>query len=352
MCFQRLADLSEADIEAFCDPERAHLKEGLVTSEEDHGIHFNLRLISSFIFFIYCRCSSTCVKLLYGTPLPSDELLKVSQTALETIIAAEYSGAHMSPPPSNQPSLARRSSSHSSYHDSNSPMIKKRKLGSLGDFSPRDDHRKFREYNDEMNGDVDLEDVSDEGDATGLLNGTDLVESSLAIDIGNNSTLGPYSADNQLEYLEDGFQMIAVLVRVNAARLKDDMRKEGTRMNAWDMGGEVKGGRRELQAKFSLLEKRMEKRLEATRLYVESEGVDPSESDLDFKSTFAKSESNTLEGKNLKYSMPRLEIVAARLSLDAFEKRLILLLIGKTVSPVVKALMDTLDQGSGSFISR
>lgn len=43
LCFQRLADLSEADIEAFCDPERAHLKEGLVTSEEDHGIHFNLR---------------------------------------------------------------------------------------------------------------------------------------------------------------------------------------------------------------------------------------------------------------------------------------------------------------------
>jgi hypothetical protein len=43
LSFQRLADLSEADIEAFCDPERGHLKEGLVSSEEDHGIHFNLR---------------------------------------------------------------------------------------------------------------------------------------------------------------------------------------------------------------------------------------------------------------------------------------------------------------------
>lgn len=42
-CFQRLSQLSEADIDHFCDPDRAHLKEGLVTSEEDHGIHFNLR---------------------------------------------------------------------------------------------------------------------------------------------------------------------------------------------------------------------------------------------------------------------------------------------------------------------
>lgn len=42
-CFQRLSELSEADIDHFCDPDRAHLKEGLVTSEEDHGVHFNLR---------------------------------------------------------------------------------------------------------------------------------------------------------------------------------------------------------------------------------------------------------------------------------------------------------------------
>lgn len=221
-------------------------------------------------------------------------------------------------------------------------MMKKRKLGSLGDI--RDDNRKYREFNEELNGDLDLEEVSEEGDSMGFVN-SDVVESSLPNDATHNSSLGPYSAENQLEYLEDGFQMIAVLVRVNAARLKDDMRKEGTRMNAWDMGGEVKGGRRELQAKFSLLEKRMERRLEATKLYVESEGVDPSETDLDFRSTFAKSEKSTSEGSKLKYSMPRLEIVASRLSLDAFEKRLILLLIGKTVSPVVKALMDTLDQG-------
>ena len=50
------------------------------------------------------------------------------------------------------------------------------------------------------------------------------------------------------------------------------------------------------------------------------------------------------------YALPRLEIIAQRLSLDAFEKKLILLLIGKTVSPVVKALMDALEQGSGAWV--
>jgi hypothetical protein len=40
LSIQRLPDLSEADVEAFCDLERSHLKESLVSSEEDHGIHF------------------------------------------------------------------------------------------------------------------------------------------------------------------------------------------------------------------------------------------------------------------------------------------------------------------------
>ena len=39
-------------------------------------------------------------------------------------------------------------------------------------------------------------------------------------------------------------------------------------------------------------------------------------------------------------------MIADRLQLDAFEKRLVLLLIGKTVSPVVKMLMETLDGGA------
>ncbi len=68
VAFQRLSNISEAEIETFCDPERAHNKEGLMTSEEDHGIFFNLRV------------SRTAVQILYGRALPSDELLKVITT--------------------------------------------------------------------------------------------------------------------------------------------------------------------------------------------------------------------------------------------------------------------------------
>jgi hypothetical protein len=305
------------------------------------------------------------VKLLYGYSLPSDELLKVSQTALESIISTEQAGGSNTPTLNPSFSLSRRSasSSHSSFHEAHSPLAKKRKLrtSTSGNSSPREglgDRGKFKEYldNEDMNGDYDDErsddDEGDDGmegavDLSGLLDHPDLI-AQMGPSNSTPSSLGPYSSDNQLEYLEDGFQVIAVLVRVNAARLKDDMKKEGTRMNAWDMGGEVKGGRRELQAKFCLLEKRMEKRLEATRAFVEAEGIDPSDADTDFRTNFVTKREGVSDGsQSLKYSMPRLEIIATRLHLDAFEKRLILLLIGKTVSPVVKALMDTLDQGSG-----
>jgi hypothetical protein len=48
--------------------------------------------------------------------------------------------------------------------------------------------------------------------------------------VGLASTqLGPYYEDDQLEYLEEGFKIVALMIRTNAARLKDDMKKEGTK---------------------------------------------------------------------------------------------------------------------------
>lgn len=85
----------------------------------------------------------------------------------------------------------------------------------------------------------------------------------------DDGSLAAYSTRNQLEYLEEGFQLIALYVRSSSARIKDDMkfvviyvltlhicvyivifhccRKEGTRItSSWETG-EVKQGRRELQ---------------------------------------------------------------------------------------------------------
>lgn len=52
--------------------------------------------------------------------------------------------------------------------------------------------------------------------------------------------------------------------------------------------------------------------------------------------------------KEANIQLPRLELLSERLKLDNFEKKIILLLIGKTVSPVVRTLMDTLIDGSSN----
>ncbi len=42
---------------------------------------------------------------------------------------------------------------------------------------------------------------------------------------------GPYFVDDQLEYLEEGFKIVALMIRTNAAKLKDDMKTEGTKVS-------------------------------------------------------------------------------------------------------------------------
>ena len=98
---------------------------------------------------------------------------------------------------------------------------------------------------------------------------------------------------------------------------QDDLKKEGTRLSNWEGGSEIKQGKRELLAKLRVAERRLSRRVQLTK----DQGI----------------------------PLPRLELLAERLHLDAFEKQIILLLIGKTVSPVVRTLMDTLvDGASGS----
>lgn len=148
-----------------------------------------------------------------------------------------------------------------------------------------------------------------------LGSGNDLIAESALSD--RESAFKPYDTENnQLEYLEDSFQLIALMIKGNVARMKDDLKKEGTsrfNYNWGDGAGDLKHSQRELIAKLKLQENRIQRRFERTV----AAGL-PS---------------------------PRLETLTARFQLDSFEKRLILLLIGKTVAPIVKTLLDTLDTG-------
>lgn len=78
--------------------------------------------------------------------------------------------------------------------------------------------------------------------------------------------------------------------------------------------GDVKHGRRELQAKLRVLEAKMARRVQAT----EAAGL----------------------------SLPRLEVISQRLGLGSFEKKMIILLMGITISPLIKTLLSTLDKSN------
>lgn len=348
MGFQRICHLSEIDIEMFCDSERQHIKEGLTLMEEDNGLHFNI------------RAPRTAVQIFYGRKVMPEELMKVTQTILEDIILSSPDTVEY-PPPTEQESCAPIP---------NEQLDKKRKLNDItnefvdtsktnsnvGTVAYAKTLRNLKYSNEpskkkKAGANVNLESISngssvlDKKELMNMLhsNGIDL-QDELGLDeeaieglVGNiNAVNGdamdeenefgssshsiskilPYSPSNQLEYLEEGFQIIALMVRGNAARLKDDLKKEGTRLSNWESGADVKHGRRELLAKLRVSEIKLSNRVLVTR----EKGL----------------------------QLPRLELLAERLGLDSFEKTIILLLIGKTVSPIVRTLMDTLVDGSSS----
>lgn len=124
------------------------------------------------------------------------------------------------------------------------------------------------------------------------------------------SELKPYSPENQLEYLEDRFQVVAFAIRASGARVKDQMKEAGTKQ-PWESSAPASAGRRELKAKQRVYSRRTQHRLALTRQ----------------------------AGKPL----PRLEELAAKFKLNRFEQNVIVMLIGKTISPVIKNLIDGVD---------
>jgi len=372
--FQRLSDMCEVDIDIFCDGERSHMKEGIVLVDEDNGSQINLRI------------QRTAVQLLYGRQVRMDDLLKISQTSLEEILQQEGTGTGTV----GIPTLSRQNSTGSTsaaaatatasgqkrkrvpelkdlldlshvpeaaraevlsrlktmglkvdeLEGSNGISVgtgknKRTKASMEGDAEEEDEE----EGEDEESGDDSGSDVSNNVmDAVDAVDGsgstgtpsvrineahrhasTDSLTASASTTLlptspgGETSALKAYPADSQLEFLEDCFQMIALMIKGNVARMKDDMKKEGatSRYNSYDGAGELKHSRRELVAKLRVQESRVQVRLNKTR------------------------EAN--------HPVPRLEVMNQRFQLDPFEKKIILLLIGKTVSPIVKTLMETLD---------
>jgi SpoVK/Ycf46/Vps4 family AAA+-type ATPase len=397
--YQRLAGMSEVDLTFFCDHDRAHMKEGIITVEEDNGVYYNLKL------------QQVAVQLMYGKKVRADDLLKISQTSLEGILALEFatntnsvtetivSGNELSsmsksrkrprdaeigetveldadnsddndeqegdfisnestPSPSRKlprtstrdelgtikvtrtTSIRSGAAPHtpSGLSNTSSGIALQRQISHNSYFALHGKNKNGLKAmlaateEDEVGGDMDddnntpNEELPKENSAamTGKakLAATSLIASSLTMNPklvttaeDGESSIKAYDSKDQLDYLEDGFQLISLMIKTNSAKLKDDLKKEGTsNTNMWHDGGtEQKFSNRELSAKIRLLEKRIAARLRKT----EEAGL----------------------------PLPRLEGLMAKFSADIFEKRLVLLMIGLTVSPIVRTLVDNMKSG-------
>lgn len=266
LALQRLAKVSEIDVEDFHQDEREHVKEGtLIVDDEHYGI--NLRL------------TNIAVRVLLGRKLTNNQMLKVSQTGMEVILKEE---------------------GLKTVEVEVAPVISK-PSAAAADPLPLDA--------------ADSDQDTVENDSAYSFIGKYKERSSSISDIVN--TIGEtkqeftaYSPENQLDYLEDRFQVVAFAIRASGARVKDQMKAAGTKQ-PWDSSSPATAGRRELKAKQRLHARRVEHRLSLTR----KDNV----------------------------PLPRLEEMSLKFKLNNFEQNVIVMLIGKTVSPVIKNLIDNAD---------
>uniref|UniRef100_K3WDU6 AAA+ ATPase domain-containing protein n=1 Tax=Globisporangium ultimum (strain ATCC 200006 / CBS 805.95 / DAOM BR144) TaxID=431595 RepID=K3WDU6_GLOUD len=295
---QRLAGISEIDVVEFHDDQREHVKEGTVIVDEEN----------------YCTAlslSNICVRVLLGRTLSSNQVLKLSQTALEDLLKDEgmvftdvldhKAGESTSAKANSSNSRGKRrerdersdesesSESHSSSSESEFDEKDSTAFSFIGGYGDRakKSRRKYRAVSDaDYSNNVSIPAIMDQGE------------------------MKPYNPSNQLDYLEDRFQVVAFAIRASGARVKDQMKEAGTKQ-PWDSSAPASAGRRELKAKQRVHDRRTLHRLNLT--------------------------------KKANMPLPRLEELAARFKLNKFEQNVIVMLIGKTISPVIKNLIDGVD---------
>lgn len=300
---QRLACISEIDVAEFYDDQREHVKEGtLIVDEENYCTALSL--------------SNICVRVLLGRPLSSNQVLKLSQTALEDLLKDEgmtfsdvlelktssscsRSGTHGVPHGDGEDSGSDYSGSDSDHQDDD--QGENSAYAFIGGYRRTD-----------VDQDPSMEPLQPEKRKKRAISG-DAAAASNALMVGGGldpSEMKPYNPSNQLEYLEDRFQVVAFAIRASGARVKDQMKEAGTKQ-PWDASAPASAGRRELKAKQRVYDRRTVHRLGLTR--------------------------------KAGFSMPRLEELAAKFKLNKFEQNVIVMLIGKTISPVIKNLLDGVD---------
>lgn len=312
LTFQRLSGLSEVDIAEFRDDEREHVKEGTLIVEEE----------------TYCTSltlSNICVRVLLGRHLTSNQALKVSQTALEELLKKEgMSFGEVLDTTTTAGTGTTEAKICGQKRDRRSDQNEDNDLENhhAPSESETEEHENLLSLNvvsacsfiGQYQSDKKRAKGQEQADEQLLLlkaaEGGGKEKHSLLSSLMDSSELKAYSPKNQLEYLEDRFQVVAFAIRASGARVKDQMKEAGTKQ-PWESSAPASAGRRELKAKQRVYSRRSQHRLALTR--------------------------------QAGHPLPRLEELAVKFKLNLFEQNVIVMLIGKTISPVIKNLIDGVD---------
>ncbi|KAJ1455377.1 P-loop containing nucleoside triphosphate hydrolase protein [Pelagophyceae sp. CCMP2097] len=289
----RLADASELEVESFADAEREHVKENVVYVSDDTDQYVSPGGVPAL------RLSRIGSRVVVGDVLAADELLKTSGTQLEAILADEGIIAL----PSHDAPLAK------------SPGAAQRRKKATADMSMKRSLKSLREdLADSPTADDDEDESDDDEDAVAEKSSDSDKAPTAPAPAADGDGPRPYPADNELEYLGEVFEGIALHIRLATAKVKSAIKEQsggGASRSCFfppPDDGAHRAGARELKAKLRIHESRVETRCRAT--------------------------------PDLK---PRLLQLQAKLDLDDWEIRVVALLVGRTLSPAIKSLMDGME---------
>ncbi|OQR96549.1 hypothetical protein ACHHYP_15424 [Achlya hypogyna] len=303
MSFQRLAGISEIDIEEFHDDSREHVKEGTLIADCDN-------------YITILTLSSISVRVMLGRTLSPSQILKLSQTSLEEILREEgIVYEHVLELQDGDDDASNDDIPDDTHDDDANDEANDEMDGTEEAATEADDDAPVAEDDeddDEITSAYSFIGKYKPGKAAGATDAVVSSEVPLLHHLTDKNALLPYSPENQLEYLEDRFQVVAFAIRASGARVKDQMKEAGTKQ-PWNdnYGTTMSAGKRELKAKQRVQDRRVQHRLQLTRT------------------------------ANL--ALPRLEEMATKFKLNAFEQNVIVMLIGKTISPVLKNLLEGVD---------
>ncbi|KAH9323474.1 hypothetical protein KI387_018113, partial [Taxus chinensis] len=327
-----LCAMSFLEVEQFLDDKRTHISEGIIIGQDEYEGKT-------------VRMTNEAISALLLTSLNTEQRLKLSKTELLNVMESskiqdsmpidtvEYS-SHLSLPATVESNGTPCLPDLSPGID-NSLSLKRRRVtddqadmnddlaAEMSDTNKLLSQRQTSKHQ-EMAVPVDTESKKTKfcGIDTGTSSETCPSSSGPSDEEAKASTseLQPYNSS--LEYLDDAFQALALMLRIAKARHKENLKEACNNERPWyDVYRPAKvSSIRELCAKLKYVQNRLQERIKLTE-----QGLKDGSTEL-----------------------PRLEALARKLGLDDFEKGVVVMLTGIAISPVVKSIFEG-ENGDSSF---